>query len=590
MRGDPRIFFWHTEELLMRSRHLAGSSLVALLVAAAPIMAQGVSARLGGRVLDNFGAGVAGATVVIRNIETGLTRTLQTSNEGRSLATLLPVGPYSVTVTKAGFQTASNVKVNLNLGDAAPLTIKLAPETGAVVEVVAASAAVDTERASAAAIISPDALTHLPVLNRSSTSLATLTPQVVVDSSRGNLAIAGQRGVNSSINIDGGDTNEPFFGGAMGAAEGKTPFTISIEAIREYQVITDGASAEFGRMGGGYVNAITKNGTNEIAGSLFFYTRPQSLVARQPNLNGVPDSNKVGDFKQNQFGFSVGGPIIKDKLFYFVAYDGQRRNDPVNFQWGGNTPVTLDPVANPNDQALLNRVGNYTPKANSDVVFARLDWNLSIDHTIQFRINSSKFNGDAYTGQTSAYENTISDEIKTMSFVGQWNWTINSNWFNEFRVNYGKDDMPRGTRSDIPEVYIRNVGYYGANPYPRDYTTKRTQITEMLSYVTPIVQIKGGVDFNKINIAETFSAFYQGYYYFPDIASFRAGNWAEYRQRFSLQNGVDAWSAGKFDATENQVAAFIQADVRLSDSFKLGLGVRLDRQTHPDFAAADYSD
>src|SRR5512133_1107544 len=581
MRGDPRIFFWHTEELLMRSRHLAGSSLVALLVAAAPIMAQGVSARLGGRVLDNFGAGVAGATVVIRNIETGLTRTLQTSNEGRYLATLLPVGPYSVTVTKAGFQTASNVKVNLNLGDAAPLTIKLAPETGAVVEVVAATAA---------AIISPDDLTNLPVLNRSFTSLATLTPQVVVDSSRGNLAIAGQRGVNSSINIDGGDTNEPFFGGAMGAAEGKTPFTISIEAIREYQVITDGASAEFGRMGGGYVNAITKNGTNEIAGSLFFYTRPQSLVARQPNLNGVPDSNKVGDFKQNQFGFSVGGPIIKDKLFYFVAYDGQRRNDPVNFQWGGNTPVTLDPVANPNDQALLNRVGNYTPKANSDVVFARLDWNLSIDHTIQFRINSSKFNGDAYTGQTSAYENTISDEIKTMSFVGQWNWTINSNWFNEFRVNYGKDDMPRGTRSDIPEVYIRNVGYYGANPYPRDYTTKRTQITEMLSYVTPIVQIKGGVDFNKINIAETFSAFYQGYYYFPDIASFRAGNWAEYRQRFSLQNGVDAWSAGKFDATENQVAAFIQADVRLSDSFKLGLGVRLDRQTHPDFAAADYSD
>src|SRR5512133_1445282 len=140
------------EELLMRSRHFSSSSLMALLVAAAPIMAQGVSAQLGGRVLDTKGGAVAGATVVIRNTETGLTRTLQTGSEGRYLATLLPVGPYNVTVTKAGFQTASNVKINLNLGDAAPLTIKLAPETGAVAEVVAASAAVHTERASAAAI------------------------------------------------------------------------------------------------------------------------------------------------------------------------------------------------------------------------------------------------------------------------------------------------------------------------------------------------------------------------------------------------------------------------------------------------------
>jgi len=572
----------------MRPRHIRGSSILALLVAAAPLCAQGVTAQLAGRVLDNQGVAIPGANVAIRNMETGFLRSVQTDGTGRYLATTLPVGPYQVTVTKAGFQTASNVKVNLNLGDAAPLTVRLAPETGAVVEVVATSTDVDSDRASAAAFISPDALSSLPVLNRSFTSLATLTPQVVVDSSRGNLAIAGQRGVNTSINIDGGDNNEPFFGGALGAAEGKTPFTISIEAIREYQVITDGASAEFGRMGGGYVNAITKNGTNDVTGSLFFYTRPQSLVARQPNLNGVPDSNKVADFKQQQFGFSVGGPILKDKLFYFVSYDGQRRNDPVSFQWGGNSPVTLNPVTNPNDQALLNRVGDYTPKSDSDTLFARFDWIVNADHAIQFRINQSKFEGNSYTGQTSAYENTISDEIKTLSLVGQWNWTINSNWLNEFRVNFGKDDMPRATRSSIPEVYIRNVGYYGANPYPREYTTKRMQFTEMLSYVTPVFQIKGGIDYNKIDIAETFSAFYQGYYYFPDITSFRAGNWTEYRQRFSLQPGLDAWSAGKFDATEDQLAAFVQADWRATDNLKFGLGLRFDRQTHPDFPIADY--
>ncbi|MDE3034089.1 MAG: carboxypeptidase regulatory-like domain-containing protein, partial [Acidobacteriota bacterium] len=265
-------------------------------MAAAPLCAQGVSTQLAGRVLDKQNAPVPGATVVIRNQETGFLRTVQTDAGGRYVATALPVGPYSVTVTKAGFQTASNVKVTLNLGDAAPLTIRLAPETSAVVEVVAATSKVDSDRASAAAFISPDNLDNLPVLGRSFTTLATLTPQVVVDSSRGNLAIAGQRGVNTSINIDGADDNEPFFGGAQGAAEGKTPFTISIEAIREYQVITDGASAEFGRMGGGYVNAITKNGTNDFTGSLFYYKRPSSMQAAGPTIvqpNGKVTTNPV---------------------------------------------------------------------------------------------------------------------------------------------------------------------------------------------------------------------------------------------------------------------------------------------------------
>ena len=579
----------------MRSTHYGSTSLAALLVAAAPLMAQGVSTQLGGRVLDTKGAPVAGAKVVILNGETGLTRTLQSSAEGRYLATLLPVGPYTVTVTKAGFQTAANIKVTLNLGDAAPLTIRLAPETSAVVEVVATSAQVDSGRLTTAAFVSPDDLANMPNFNRSFTNLATLTPQVTIDPSRGGLAIAGQRGVSSSMNIDGGDNNEPFFGGSMSS---NNAFQISMEAIREYQVITAGASAEYGRMGGGYVNAITKNGTNEVAGSLFYYTRPQSMVAKQPNLNGIPGSNNVGDFKQDQFGFSVGGPIIKDKLFYFVAYDGQRMTSPNNFQWGGNNPTTLDP-AKTNDAVLLGKVGNYDVPNNADTVFARFDWIVNTDHTLQLHLNQSKYTTMAYTGQTSSFENTVNDQYKTLSVVGQWNWTINPNMLNELRVNSGKDEMPRSTNSSIPEVSISNVGYYGANPYPREYETKRLQITEALSYVTPVWQIKGGVDYNKVNVAETFSSGYQGIYYFNDTGSgataktafqnFEAGNWYSYAQRFSLIPGLSGWDAGKFNVDEKQLAAFLQADVNLADSVKIGLGLRVDRQTHPDFPIADFS-
>ena len=581
----------------MRLRHLSTSSLAALLVAAAPLMAQGVSTQLGGRVLDAKGGGVAAATVVIRNQETGLVRTLQTNAEGRYMATMLPVGPYVVTVTKAGFQTAGNIKLNLNLGDAAPLTVRLAAETGAVVEVVAASAAqVDSERTTIAAFVSAETLANMPNFNRSFTNLATLTPQVTIDPSRGGLAIAGQRGVSSSMNIDGGDNNEPFFGGSMSS---NNPFQISMEAIREYQVITAGASAEYGRMGGGYVNAITKNGTNDLSGGLFYFTRPQSMVEKQPNLSGSVGANNVGDFKQEQFGFSLGGPIIKDKLFYFVAYDGQRQQSPVNFVWGGSTPVTLSPATIPNDAVLASKIANYVVPNDADTLFVRLDWNLSTDHALQFHINQSKFKTMAYTGITSPFENTVNDQYKTLSLVGQWNWVINANMLNELRINSGKDEMPRATNSSIPEVSISNVGYYGANPYPREYETKRLQISEALSYVTPVWQIKGGFDYNKINVAETFSSGYQGMYSFSNSGSgatyksafqnFQAGNWANYQQRFSLIPGVDGWNAGKFSVAEEQLAAFLQADVRLSDTMKVGLGLRVDRQTHPDFPIANFA-
>lgn len=577
----------------MRTRHSYHSSLVALLVAAAPLMAQGVSTQLGGRVLDAKGAPIPGATVVIRNGETGLTRTLQTTGEGRYLATLLPVGPYSVTVTKAGFQTASNVKVNLNLGDAAPLNIRLASESAAVVEVIAAATQVDSERASAAAMISPDNLTNLPVFNRNFTNLATLTPQVVVDSSRGNLAIAGQRGVNTSINIDGGDVNEPFFGGATGAAEGKTPFTVSIEAIREYQVITDGASAEFGRMGGGYVNAITKNGTNDLSGSLFYYQRPRGWVEAGPTLrqpNGSTSTYPVGDFKQEQFGFSVGGPIVKDKLFYFVAYDAQRKTSPINQVWGGNSPVSLDPTlpGQANDAALLAKGGSYSVPENSDTYFLRFDFNPTVDHNIQFRVNHSDFKGVTGAGTTAAYENLASDLVKTDAYVLQWNWVIGANWMNEFRVSQTKDDMPRSTYSSVPEVAITGVGYYGAYPFDRTYNTKRTQIQENISYVTPTLQIKAGIDQNNIDVAEFFAGNWQGVYSFSSLANFRLGNWSYYRQNFGLSGNVK--DAGQFATSYKQQAVFIQTDWRLTDTFKLGVGLRWDRQENPDYPILDMSD
>lgn len=568
----------------MRSRHLSSTSLMALLVAAAPLMAQGVSAQLGGRVLDPNGAAVAGATVVIRNGETGLTRTLQTNGEGRYLATLLPVGPYTVTVTKAGFQTAGNVKVNLNLGDAAPLTIRLAPETGAVVEIVAVAAAVDSERSAAATYVSPESLSNLPTNGRRWENFALLTPQVTI-SSRGDIAIGGQRGVNTAVNVDGGNYNSSFFGGTLGSGAEGTPFTISSEAIREFQVVTDGASAEFGGNGGGYLNAITKSGSNDFSGGLFYYERPQSLVATR-HSNGRP----VSDFTNRQFGASVGGPILKDKLFYFVSVDLQRDSRPNTVAFGpsASSPLTLNPAI-PADAALIANSAPYTVKSNQDAFFARLDWIINTDHSLQFRANRSSFSGDYSTGYNVAYNSTSLEEGKTLSLTGQWNWTINANWINEFRINSVKEELPRTRRSDTPQVSITNVGRYGEGLFNREFESKQFQLSNIVTYATPQLQVRGGLQYISYDIFETFIPRSGGVYSFNNFADFQAGNWNRYEQFFSLQPGVSVEQAGTMDEKEKEFGAFLQADWRPSQTWKVGLGLRFDRQEHAGFGIADFT-
>ena len=574
----------------MSSRHSFASTLAVLIVAAAPVMAQGVNAQLSGHVLGKSGEGLAGASVVIRNSETGFVRTVTTDANGRYIAVLLPVGPYQVTVSKAGYLTASNVKVNLNLGDAAPLTVRLAPDAGTTVEVVASVGSIDSDRSVSANAMSPESLTILPVKGRGFTDFAFLTPQVTLSFERGNIAIGGQRGINTSINVDGGDYNDPFFGGTTGGAEGKTPFTVSIEAIREFQVITDGASAEFGRMGGGYLNAITKSGTNDLSGSLFYYMRPKAFVEKQANVSGTAGSTDIADFKTEQYGFSVGGPIIKDRLLYFVAYDGQKETRPVNFAWGGNSPVALDPnvAGQANDAALLARSGAYTTKADSATIFGRLDWLLNADHNLQFRVNRSEFKGNTSTGILNAKENTSTDDIKTLSLIGQWNWVLGSSWINEFRLSYSKEELPRTPQTTAPQVFITNVGTYGKYPFTREFTTIRKQFTETLSYITTLVQVKAGIDLNITTSDEVFAPNVEGNYSFSSLANFRAGNWTSYQQAFGL-NGLSGRQAGTFDATEKELAALVQPDWKLSDSLKVGVGLRMDRQEHASFSILSFA-
>ncbi len=302
-----------------------------------------------GTVTDANGAIVPGASIEIKNIETNFARSLTTDDGGRFVALALPPGKYSVTVSKQGFATGVLERVDLTVGQAVtlPLSLKISGVSERVT--ILATPTVDTVKTEASTTINETTVSTTPILGRKFEDLLTLTPGVsVVQGPDGDeINFAGQRGVFNNVSLDGGDYNNGFFGEQAGGQ--RAAIDITLEAVKEFQVVATGASAEFGRSAGGIINVITKSGTNEVHGSAFYFQRLEALTAN------TSDGKPLKDFRREQFGGTVGGPIRKDKAFYFFAFEGVRENltranlsEPI----GTTCPVTAPTIAA--NESLIN--------------------------------------------------------------------------------------------------------------------------------------------------------------------------------------------------------------------------------------------
>ena len=306
----------------MRRLHLL-TVITIWLAAAAGIAAQSqiTTAVIDGIVVDTSGAVLPGVGVEIRNVDTNLTRSLTTDQSGRFVALQLPPGRYTVTLKLQGFATLVQENVLASVGEAVRLTPTM--KVSAVAETVtvsAASLAVETTRTAAATTLNEATIASTPILGRKFEDLLTLTPGVsIVQGPDGDeINFSGQRGVFNNISLDGGDYTNGFFGEQVGGQ--RAAIDITLEAVKEFQVIATGASAEFGHTAGGVVNVVTKSGTNLVKGSLFHYQRLEGLTSN------TSDGKPLTDFHREQFGGTVGGPLVKNKTFYFVALEGVREN------------------------------------------------------------------------------------------------------------------------------------------------------------------------------------------------------------------------------------------------------------------------
>src|SRR5437016_2879054 len=314
-----------TRSLARLSSFVVGAALV-LFASPAPLGAQGQATTgiIRGVVTDPNGAPVANATVILHEAQTNFTRTLTTDAAGNFTGTLLPLGTYDVTARSVGYAEVKRTGIALSVGETVALRLPLAPVTLAAVTVEATQPVVNVTQSAAATPLSAAAVTGLPNNGRNFINLTLLTPNVaIVQGPDGDeLTVAGQRGIHNNVSVDGADFNNPFFGEQRG---GQRPaFTFNLDAVQELVVVAGGANAEFGRSSGGFVNVITKSGTNEVRGSLHYFGKFDAVSGTPEHTSPTGAITKFEpDFSQNQFGFTLGGPIKRDKAFFFLAYDQQ---------------------------------------------------------------------------------------------------------------------------------------------------------------------------------------------------------------------------------------------------------------------------
>src|SRR5213595_808608 len=311
-----------------------------------------------GDVLDEKGGSVAGTTVEAKNLATNFVQTDTTNADGHFAFLSLAPGRYTLTISKSGFATIVQENVNLTVGQTITLPVTMKVSAVAQQIVVTDVPIIEVTKTESSSTLNELTVNSTPVLGRKFEDLLTLTPGVSITQGPDGdeINFNGQRGIFNNISLDGGDYNNGFFGEQEGGQ--RAAIDITLDAVKEFQVVASGANAEFGRTAGGVINVITKSGTNEIHGSAFEYFRTESLSAN------TSDGKPLQDFRRNQFGGSLGGPIYKDKLFFFGAAEGIRQNLSAaigtpcgsSIQFDGTSGTDAQILANPDCQrvALVN--------------------------------------------------------------------------------------------------------------------------------------------------------------------------------------------------------------------------------------------
>lgn len=566
--------------LANRSQSWILAALLLVLGLASPVLAQTdvTTSRVSGIVEGTDNTPLPGVTVEAANTETGLQVVGVTDAEGFYRLLNLPTGTYNVSASLDGFVTATAENVRLLLGSAPTINFTLQSSTvSESITVTSEAPLVEVTNTTSSTTIQQEQIENLPSFGRDFKQLVLLTPESRTESERGNLSLSGERGINTSVTVDGMDYNNAFFGGAVGGAEGRAPLSISQESIKEFSVVTNGASVEYGRSGGGFVNIITKSGTNSLHGSGFYFDQPQSLISDFPAIGTTP-AREPADQSKQQYGASLGGPIIKDKMFYFLSYDHQDQDITVPILSANLLPAFFTTYPG------LASSPEYVQTQDGEVLFGRLDYQVSSTHRLMLRVNSVEYegiNGTSNSQSRTATYNGI-EGLDTKAWVGSWSGQFGSNLLNDLNVNYIDEDTPREDKGlNLPEIQVGGLRFGEVSFLPIQTNNKRKAFADTLTYLYDRHVIKGGVDYNETSVDQIFKGNWRGVFIFANNADFLAGRWREYRQ-FGGLGGLTSDEAGAASFDQKETAFFLQDQWFIRPNLTLSAGVRVESLDNPN--------
>ncbi len=491
-----------------------------MLFATGAAMAQSTTqGAISGTVFDSTGAAIPKATVLIHNDANGADQTLTSGDAGNFRAPQLAPGTYTVTVTATGFSPEKTVNVVVQVNGITELNPHLTTgETSTAVEVTAEAPVLQFESTDFGGHLDNKEIESIPINNRRWSSLALTTPGVVNDTSGfGLLSFRAIASVGNNVEIDGADDNQAFFSEERGRT--RAGYSTSQGAVREFQVNTGVYSAEFGRAMGGVVNSVTKSGGNQFHGEVYFYNRNSSRSAFQPFATNTLYNSTTGQYvtspyrpkdNRNQYGFAVGGPIKKDKLFFFYAFDQYKRNFPgtskaatpgsffvapdaalptgatCNLATGAVTGAsTVDGYAcilaarlkyatyaagaaafNAQLQAILPDTGTVPRFGDQTINTPKLDWQINSKEHVSFLYHRLRWDspGGVQTQGTNNYaiDSFGTDFVKLDYGLAKLDSQIRTNLVNEIRYQYGRELNDEGlqpTSAYTKTNLINNTGF-----------------------------------------------------------------------------------------------------------------------------------
>jgi hypothetical protein len=553
-------------------KRLLVSTTAALLLLSAPRLSTAQTSGNGnivGTVTDSSSATVPNAPVNVLDTDTGISRLLTTNSDGSYSATFLQPGHYEVILGGGSFGKVDRKNLVLTVGQILSVDASLpAASVSTEVQVTSESPLVDTEKTEVSQTVDQALISNLPVNGRNWSDFVLLTPNVVQDGGTGLVSFRGISGLYNQNYVDGANNNQMLFSEARGRSSG-APYVYSLDSIKEFQAETSNYSVEFGQAVGGQVNAITRSGTNAIHGDAFYYLRYPTLNALDPvsKYSGLHGGNPFlltqPIHQQQQFGGSVGGPIIKDRLFYFFTYDGFRRVGRVlysNTNGLSLTPsgpttstTTITPTQCPTTITaaqcasaitfLLSTSGaTVAPPSRfskEDIFFPRLDYHINSKNDAFVNYNFANF--DSTNGYSAAptFSNSSTSSNGSTSYherflIAGLTTQISGRSVNQVHFQYGRDLETASANAAGPSIGLSNLLTYGMpNALPRiaEPDEHRTQFTDVFSTVHGHHSFKFGGDVNLVHEVM--------------INLFQGGGVYSYSGSTALQN-FQSWAADSF--------------------------------------------